>query len=53
MELWQSLSATYDEDGGVLTTNDGVEGSAPQGYGAVRVTTAGGSASYPVQYSVH
>ena len=53
MELWQSISATYDEDGGVLTTNDGVEGSAPQGYGAVRVTTAGGSAAYPVQYSVH
>ena len=53
MELWQTLDVTYDEEGGTLTTNDVIEDSAPQGYGAVRVTTAGGSASYPVQYSAH
>ena len=53
MDLWQSLTATYEEEGGVLVTNDGVEGSAPQSSGAVRVTTAGGSATYPVQYSAH
>ena len=53
MELWQSISATYDEDGGVLATNGVIEDSAPQSFGMVRVTTAGGSATYPVQYSVH
>lgn len=53
MELWQTISATYDDEGGTLTTNGVIEDSAPQGYGAVRVTTAGGSASYPVAYSAH
>jgi len=53
MELWQSLTATYDAEGGVLSTNGVIEDSAPQGFGAVRVTTVGGSATYPVQYTVH
>ena len=53
MELWQTLAATYDAEGGVLATNGVIEDSAPQGFGAVRVTTAGGSATYPVQYTVH
>ena len=53
MELWQSLAATYDAEGGVLTTNGVIEDSAPQNTGMVRVTTAGGSATYPVQYTVH
>ena len=53
MELWQSLTATYDAEGEVLATNGVIEDSAPQSFGMVRVTTAGGTAVYPVQYSVH
>ena len=53
MELWQSLTATYDAEGEVLATNGVIEDSAPQSFGMVRVTTAGGTATYPVQYSVH
>ena len=52
MELWKTLSATYDE-GGTLVTDEELAESAPLSYGAVRVTTAGGSAAYPVQYSMH
>ena len=53
MELWKTLSATYDAEGEVLATNGVIEDSAPQSFGMVRVTTAGGTATYPVQYSVH
>ena len=53
MELWQSLTATYDAEGEVLATNGVIEDSAPQSFGMVRVTTTGGTATYPVQYSVH
>ena len=53
MELWKTLSATYDAEGEVLATNGVIEDSAPQSFGMVRVTTAGGTAVYPVQYSVH
>ena len=53
LELWQSLTATYDAEGEVLATNGVIEDSAPQSFGMVRVTTAGGTATYPVQYSVH
>ena len=52
MELWKTLSATYDE-GGTLVTDEELDESAPLSYGAVRVTTSGGSAAYPVQYSAH
>ena len=53
MELWQSLAATYDTESGVLTTNGVIEDSALRNAGLVRVTTAGGSATYPVLYTVH
>ena len=53
MELWQSLTATYDAESGILTTNDVIEASAPRDTGLIRVTTAGGSATYPVLYTVH
>ena len=53
MELWKTLDATYDVEGGTLVTDEELDESAPLNYGAVRVTTAGGSASYPVQYSAH
>jgi hypothetical protein len=53
MELWQSLTATYDAESGVLTTNGVIEDSALRNAGLVRVTTAGGSATYPVLYTVH
>ena len=38
---------TIEAPGGVLTTNDEVEGSAPQSFGAVRVTTAGAAQPTP------
>ena len=34
-------------------TSTEITGTAPQSAGMVRVTTASGSATYPVTYSVH
>ena len=53
MTHWIDLPATYNPESGILTTDEGPDEDAPDSWGRVRVTTAGGSASYPVQYSVH
>ena len=53
MELWETVAATYDTGGEVLVTNDVIEGSALRNTGLIRVTTAGGSATYQVLYNIH
>lgn len=53
MELWLTLPASWDSEGGYLTTTEDITDGAPGSYGMVRVTTAGGSADYPVQYTTH
>ena len=53
MTHWKDLPATYNPDSGLLTTSDGPDEDAPASFGRVKVTTAGGSADYPVSYMVH
>ena len=49
-ELWQTLNATYSD--GKLTA--GVDfGSQPSQYGSLRVTTSGGTATFPIRYASH
>ena len=48
--LWQTLNATYSD--GKLTA--GVDfGSQPSQYGSLRVTTSGGTATFPIRYASH
>ena len=48
--LWQTLNATYSD--GKLTA--GVDfGSQPSQYGTLRVTTSGGTATFPIRYAAH
>ena len=48
--LWQTLNATYSD--GKLTA--GVDfGSQPSQYGTLRVTTSGGTATFPIRYASH
>ena len=48
--LWQTLNATYAD--GKLTA--GVDfGSQPSQYGSLRVTTSGGTATFPIRYASH
>ena len=49
-ELWQTVEATYAD--GKLTAELEFE-DRPSATGAVRVTTAGGSATHNVSYSSH
>ena len=49
-ELWHTVPAAYVE--GKLTASLDYD-SAPSATGSVRVTTAGGSATYPVEYGAH
>ena len=53
MTHWMDLPATYDPESGILTTTEGPDEDAPDFYGRVKVTTAGGSADYSVRYSGH
>ena len=53
MTHWMDLPATYDPESGILSTTEGPDEDAPDFYGRVKVTTAGGSADYPVSYSGH
>jgi len=53
MTHWKDLPATYQPESGILETDEGLDEEAPGFYGRVQVTTAGGSADYPVSYSVH
>ena len=53
MTHWTDLPATYDPESGILSTTEGPDEDAPDFYGRVKVTTAGGSADYPVRYSGH
>lgn len=53
MTHWMDLPATYDTESGILSTAEGPDEDAPDFYGRVKVTTAGGSADYPVRYSGH
>jgi len=52
MTHWKDLPATYAPKGGVLKTIEGVYEDAPDPYGRVRMTTAGGSAAVAVCSSV-
>ena len=49
-EVWQTLPATYAD--GKLTA--GLDfGEKPCDTGALRVTTAGGTATFPIRYAAH
>lgn len=49
--LWQTIPATYAD--GKLTTGELDYDEAPSDGGTVRVTTAGGTASYDITYCAH
>ena len=49
--LWQTIPATYAD--GKLTTGELDYDEAPSEGGTVRVTTAGGTASYDITYCAH
>ena len=53
MTHWVDLPATYNPESDILTTDEGPAEDAPDSWGRVRVTTAGGSADYSVSYMVH
>ena len=53
MTHWIDLPAAYNPDSGLLITTTGPVEDAPDSFGRVKVTTAGGSADYPVSYMVH
>ena len=48
-----SASATCDTENEALVTSDEIIDGTSYSAGMVRVTTSGGSATYPVMYTVH